>query len=361
MAAGRAPGVIAARARGRRGTVAAVAPGPVPRGTFRGASGLALMAAFMAALSALGGCTTPPGAGGAASREVAAAQARDAPDARDAAWVLPFQTTADRPMLEVTVNGQPGRVMFDTGTDDLILLNRDLARLDPGQPVAEGKTASGQPVTIRSHSAPQVTVAGRPLALGPTVRSGDFGFLLTGLRPDFLGFIGVAWVQDRAFVLDYQRQRLTLLPLPADRTLAVDEPAPRDVVARIALRKVPNELPLAAGAVADHPILIDFDTGDTTTFYLSAATLQAWVAAGRIAPGPSGVWRLDELRLGGGRFRSLEGRWVQAGGPDDHRRDGQPELLRLGSSFLGRHPTLWNLPAASIQVLHPHATWLTRP
>lgn len=276
-------------------------------------------------------------------------------------WTLPFVVTAGRPMLEATVGGVGGRVMFDTGTEDVMLLNRALAPLDAGQALGTGQASSGQRVEVRRHPAPEVTLGGRPLPLGPVVRSGDFGFLLQGLRPDFLGFVGVGWVQERAFVLDYGRRALTLLPLKPDRTLAVPAPSPAETLARIDLRLVQDELPLAAGAVGERAMLIDFDTGDTSTFYLKASTVEALAAAGRLTTGPGGLLRLDDLHLGGARFDAVNGRWVEVGGPDDHRRDGQPELLRLGSSFLQQNPTLWNLAGGTILVLRPDAPWLAQP
>lgn len=307
---------------------------------------------------ALAGCasvhapTTAPQSRAIPAIQVAAATPLTEP------WTLPFIVTAGRPMLEATVGGVGGRVMFDTGTEDVMLLNRALAPLDAGQALGTGQASSGQRVEVRRHPAPEVTLGGRPLPLGPVVRSGDFGFLLQGLRPDFLGFVGAGWVQDRAFVLDYGRRALTLLPLQGDRTLAVPAPPAAEVVARIDLRLVHDELPLAAGAVGERPILVDFDTGDTTTSYLKASTLEALTAAGLLTTWPRGMRRIDDLRLGGARFDTVNGQWVEVGGPDDPRRDGQPELLRLGSSFLQQNPTLWNLAGATILVLRPDAPWL---
>lgn len=308
----------------------------------------------------LAACATVPPPDAVQARAIPAAQAAAQPRLAEP-WALPFLVTAGRPMLEAVVAGRSGRVMFDTGTEDVLLLNRALAPLDAGQPVGTGLASSGQRVDVRRHAAPVVTLGGRPLPLGTAARSGDFGFLLQGLRPDFLGFVGAAWVQDRAFVLDYGRRTLTLLPLQADRSLAVPPPPPGEVVARIDLRRVQDELPLAAASIGDRPILVDFDTGDTTTFYLRASTVEALASAGLLTTWPRGLRRLDDLRLGGARFDTVNGQWVEVGGPEDHRQGGQPELLRLGAAFLQQNPTLWNLAGGTILVLRPDSRWLARP
>jgi hypothetical protein len=264
---------------------------------------------------------------------------------------IPFQVRDGKPFVATRIDGQDGVMMFDTGTPDALFLNRDALTLPPGAPVAQGRAASGQVITVQSHPAPDIVVDGQPFHPADHLRSGDFRFVQDGLGQDFLGFIGTPAVQDHAFTLDYKRQMLTLFRVGADGTLAGANLDPSDIVARIDFVLPPGEQPTAVALIGIRPILLDFDTGDSGTLYVTAATRTALVASGHLRGDGGAVAWLGGLVLGGTAFPETPVRIVAAGGPQDFRRTGQPDQLRLGAAFLARHPGLWNFPAHSLTFL----------
>jgi hypothetical protein len=269
---------------------------------------------------------------------------------------IPFDVADGKPMLAATVGGTAGRMMFDMGTPDTVFLNRDAIDLPEGRFLAEGQAASGQTIEVREHEAAPVTLGGQAIAPGPAVRSGNFGFTQAALGDDFLGFVGAPAVAGEAFVLDYGRQVLTILRAGPEGALS-GTPAPDEVLARIVVSPGEAGLPTAAAEAGGLPLSLDLDTGDGGTLYIRAATRTALEDAGLLAvDGDRG--RLAEATFGGATFRDLDLRLVEAGGPGDGRSDREVDLLRIGAGFLAQYPTLWNIPAGTVEVLHPGAAFL---
>jgi hypothetical protein len=269
---------------------------------------------------------------------------------------ISFSVADGKPMIAATVGGAEGRMMFDMGTPDAVFLNRDALDLPEGRFLAEGRAASGQIIEVREHEAAPVTLGGQAVALGPALRSGNFGFAEAALGDDFLGFVGAPAVAGEAFVLDYGRQVLTILRAGPEGALA-DAPAPGEVLARIEVAPGEAGLPTAAAEAGGLPLALDLDTGDGGTLYLRPATRAALEEAGLLAVDGDRA-RLAEATFGGAAFRDLGLRLVEAGGPGDGRSDPDADLLRIGAAFLARYPTLWNIPAGTVEVLGPGAAFL---
>jgi hypothetical protein len=270
---------------------------------------------------------------------------------------IPFDVVDQRPLLAARIGEMAGRMMFDTGTPEAVFLNRDAAPLPKGKVVGSGFAASGQPIEVQLHDAPDVQIGGLPFVTGPAVVSGNFGFVEGMFGADYLGFIGTPAVQDGAFVLDHGRGVLTVLRSDAEGVLAVPKPAASEVVAELTFALVPGEQPTSGAFVGDLPVVLDFDTGDHGTFYLRDETRTRLEAEGvLIAKGEDGI--LSAVTFGGGNFEGLSVRLVQSGGPDDKRPWPGSDALRLGAAFLSDHPSIWNFPAGTITILQPDAGFL---
>ncbi|MCR9150577.1 MAG: hypothetical protein NXH83_10410 [Rhodobacteraceae bacterium] len=272
----------------------------------------------------------------------------------ETAVTLPLTLRDGRPMLAAEVAGRAGVVMVDTGTAYPLMLNRDALDLPQGREVARGHAASGQVIVVMTHPAPRAVLAGRTLALPETALSGDFGFTREGLGPDFLGFLGLPALEDMAFMLDQPRLALTLLRPGPDGALPLAGPAAATIAAEVAFHLTDDDLPGWSGRIGDRPVAIDIDTGDSGTLYATSDTLADLVAGGWLTGG-AGNRVLAGLRFGGGAFPPFPVAVVEAGGAADMRADTSADLLRLGASFLGTHPSLWNMPAGRIIFLQPGA------
>ena len=263
----------------------------------------------------------------------------------------------DKPMVDASIGGRTGVLMFDNGTPDLLFLNRAALTLPAGRLLGSGFAASGQVIQVQAHAAPPIAIAGEPLALSGDVRSGDFGFTAPGLGEDFLGFIGTPMVADAAFVLDYRRRLLLVLQADKQGALAVTGPPAGDVVVSVPFMLLPGEQPTLAAAVGTLPILTDFDTGDSGTLYASTATRDILLAQ-RLREADGDRWRLGGLAIGGTGFAPTLVRLVITGSPQDVRATGRIDQLRLGARFLAANPCLWNFPARTLTFLKPDAGFL---
>lgn len=119
----------------------------------------------------------------------------------------------------------------------------------------------------------------------------------------------------------------------------------------------PGEQPTVAGALGDLPLLIDFDTGDAGTLYLTPASRKRLEQQGRLSAKDE-LWRVEGLALGEHRFDPITVRLIDAGGPQDFRTVGRADQLRLGAHFLSSNPCLWNFPAKTLTFLKPGAQFL---
>jgi hypothetical protein len=274
------------------------------------------------------------------------------------AWrEIPFEVVDQRPMLPAQVGGMTGRMMFDTGTPEAVFLNRDAAPLSAGQVVGSGFAASGQAIELHLHDAAGIEIGGLPFATGPVVVSGNFGFVEGLFGADYLGFIGTPAVEGGAFVLDYQRQVLTVLGTDAKAALVVPAPLASDVIATLSFAIIPGEQPTAGAFIGSLPLVLDFDTGDGGTLYLRDETRARLEAEALLTvTGETGI--LTGVSFGGASFDGLTVRLVTAGGPQDKRPWPGSDALRLGADFLSDHPSLWNFPAGTITVLRQGASFL---
>lgn len=279
------------------------------------------------------------------------------PDTAD--WQeVPFERVTGKPMIAVTVAGHSGQMLFDNGTPEVLILNRDALALSPGTEVARGHAASGQEIIIEIVDAPAVSVAGHPIELAAKVPTGNFGFTASAFGPDFMGFLGADLVRDHAFLLDYDRQVLTVYRTDPSGLMSVPPPTRADIMARVDFAIWPNEQPTTAAILGTMPILLDFDTGDEGTLYLRPETLDRLLASGDLRQVAENRLILRQLVFGGAAFADIEVAHVEAGGPLDFRQTGPSDWLRLGSDFLARHPVLWNFPGHSLVILHPDSAFL---
>lgn len=262
-----------------------------------------------------------------------------------------IQVIDGRALVAVAVGGQNGLMMLDNGTPEAVMLNREAVTLPVGQEVGRGFAASGQPIVVELHSPPEMMVDGQPFALPEHVTSGNFGFVEEGFGAEFMGFIGAPALSGTPFVLDFPRKRLILLrPDPHDL-------APADVRGRTVFSIWGESLPTSVVEIGQTAMLLDFDTGDNGTLYLRDESRAALVAEGTLTGGPE-TMELSGFRIGGMDFPPTPVRVVQAGGPEDFRKTGASDFLRLGASFLAQNPVLWNFASRELVFLTPTATVL---
>ncbi len=265
---------------------------------------------------------------------------------------IPFEVVDGRALVAVVVDGQAGVMMLDNGTPEAVMINRDAVPMADGQEVARGNAASGQPVVVMMHQAPEVSVGGQPLALPEKVVSGDLGFVEAGFGAGFMGFIGTPGLEAHPFVLDFAQRKLIVL-----RANALTVPQP-DIRGQIVFSIWPGEQPTSVAQIGATAVLLDFDTGDRGTFYLRDETRVLLQDTGHLVGGPE-LWDLSGLQIGGIDLDPTTVRLVQTGGPEDFRKTGASDFLRLGADFLAENPVMWDFAKRQLVFLAPGAQVLS--
>ncbi len=125
---------------------------------------------------------------------------------------VPLTIVKEFVFLHADIDGTQGKIMFDTGTPETLVLNDHfLTRLSNGKFAGHAQVDSGQSYTetIRDcvHS---VRIPGFTSGNIPWIESNDLGFIEKDITSYFMGFIGYGAYSGYAFELDYNRRELNL-------------------------------------------------------------------------------------------------------------------------------------------------------
>jgi hypothetical protein len=277
----------------------------------------------------------------------AAGQSENALLGARAQVVLPFQITQGYVFLEGQALGHSGVFLFDTGSPFSLFLNNQLLPLTLSHFSGVGSAGSGQVLKLYRHDGVgPIRLADRVLTgLGP-LNSTDLGFLTDmhggGVRPDVLGFAGLALVRDLEFTLDYAKSTLELHRTSADGDALIAHVNPADVVATLAFRFEGNHMPvvtLQLGAVEMKGWL---DTGTPGKLVLTAPTRATLEEAG-ILRCAQPICALSALRY--------QDTALDADVPAVVT--GEENQLQLGYNLLRHYRSVWNYRKQTITLLRP--------
>ena len=282
--------------------------------------------------------------------------------ASDACGAKPFSFTEDRIVLPITVvndfifvpaeiDGTRGKMMFDTGTVDALVLNDHLLReLGPAREQGHGQFGSGQSYVKRIRECVHgVSVGGSAAADIPDLRSNDLGFIEKDITPDFLGFIGFQAYPGYDFEIDYVRRRLVLQRSVKGRRSRLLDGERVLATLPFTTRRRPND-PLISMSFGGRPIIGEFDTGQAGGVEMSEERLSEMVRSRALIPLPEPdddgkiLYRVKGLTLKGGFHVDLPAMDVFAPMSIADKGIGvtEPAAIYLGYQFLAQFKTVWD-------------------
>ena len=273
---------------------------------------------------------------------------------------LPITVLNDFIFLRADVNGTHGKMMFDTGTPEALVLNDHLLkRLGPGRVEGQARVGSGQTYTITTRNCVHsVSVSGFETRNVPLVESDDLGFMEKDITPDFMGFVGYQAFAGYAFELDYGRRRLTF-----EKNVHGSRPALLDgekVLATLPFttRRRSNS-PLICVEVGSQSFIGTFDTGQSGSLEMNDTLRDSLIQAGTLMP-LSGrdedgnmVYRVTDLELAPGVHISLPAMTIQPSASPSDKGIGITEqtVIHLGFQMLSQLKTVWDWPNRTIYLL----------
>jgi hypothetical protein len=274
---------------------------------------------------------------------------------------LPIVMVREFPFVAATVNGVPGKLMFDTGQKEALSLNDHKAPLKDGKVVGEGSFGSGQTYEVKLYrEVAAVDLAGGPSYRNiPDVMGNDLSFMEEDITPDFLGFIGHDFYRGYLFKLDYKGNRITFYRQTAARRQSKDYLSGETVVAVVPFttRKLPNH-PLVTVTIGGVDFLGTFDTGMDGAMYMNKAT-QARLTEQRLltpVPGRDDIsYDIAGVSLTPGIKATVSGIQVFNETPPSAAPMGTPEtnIIQFGYAFLRQYKTVWDFSESRIYLLRP--------
>ena len=273
---------------------------------------------------------------------------------------VPFTVINDFVFLNAAIDGIHGKVMFDTGTPEALVLNDHLLkRLGHGAVKGQSRVGSGQVYTETIRDCVRgVDVSGFPMTDVATVESDDLGFIEKDITPDFLGFVGYGAYPGYTFKLDYSRRQLRFAKSVHDaRTSLLDG---ETVLAALSFttRRRPNS-PLVAVKLGGETFLATFDTGQSGSLEMDDVLRDSLITAGSLTALPGKdedgqvVYRVNDLELTPGVHVRLPAMVINTPGSPSDKGLGITErsVIHLGFQFLSQFKTVWDWANRTLYLL----------
>lgn len=277
--------------------------------------------------------------------------------------VFPITLIKAFPFISGTVNGIPGKFMFDTGYETSIALNDNLVELPNKKLQGSGVVGSGQSFKEYVNDTIKEVKFGNGITFRnlEKIKSANYDFLQQRITPDCIGYIGHNFFKGYLFKLDYIKNTITFYKATAERRANNDFLANEKVLAIIDFetRKLPNH-PLAKVTIDGVEFQAAFDTGQYGFMLLDPPTEKRLrgkgyvVLSGTDADGDTLV-KAKDVVLGDKLKVTLKGlELLNLQSTKIVRRElaiTETNILSIGYRLYSQYKTVWDYEKRKIYVL----------
>lgn len=257
------------------------------------------------------------------------------------------------PMIDATVNGIKGKMMFDTGNENALSLNDHLVKQTGGKKVGRGFTGSGQSFDVNMYDTIQEVKIGDRLKYsnsGPVIGNNmDF---LEAVTPDYLGFVGHYFFDGYLFKLDYKKGLISFYKfgnkdfLKGEKVIAVLD---------FETGKLPNH-PMIHIKVGGVDMLGLFDTGQLGDICLSDSVKKVLTENKTlILSDKPPLASLIDIELAPGVTASIPQLHsfpaAKASGVKNALGISAENILDIGYGFLAQYKTVWDYKEHKLYLL----------
>jgi hypothetical protein len=259
------------------------------------------------------------------------------------------------PLVDATVNGIKGKVMFDTGNEKAFSFNDHLVKQGGGIKIGPGFAGSGESYDVYRYDTIQQVLIGNMLKYENNGPANGYNLsFLEALTPDFLGFLGYDFFKGYLFKMDYKKGLITFYKSTSGR---------KDFLKG---EKVIGVLDFTTGKLPNHPVVhvkvggVDmiglFDTGQLGAIYLSDSLRKVLTDKQVIVPGADpGLVSLNSIELAGGFSVALDQVYNSpannAQGFKQAMGITEENILSIGYSFLKQYKTVWDFETGKLYLL----------
>lgn len=268
---------------------------------------------------------------------------------------IPIQVIGNYVFLDGSVVGRSGGFILDTGTPYPVFLNNSFLPLKLDRYVATGKAGAalgnvGREQVVYAHPDVALVRIGNRVVTSPGVLlSSNFGYIADmesgGIRPDFLGFVGLPVLFEHEFVLDYAQGALDLYRLDAQGEPLITHVQSSEIVATLAFYRrnesgIGGHLPFVDIEIAGIPFVGMLDTGTLGELALTPEAHAQLEARGALQKTPQG-WRICHAAYRGAELRL----------DIPSMRQSDSNTIALGHNLLQHYRSVWNYRKQTVTLL----------
>jgi len=272
---------------------------------------------------------------------------------------LPFHLVDGFILIDAEINGKRGKLMFDTGNSNNLLLNNNYLELSKESKIGEGTVGSGQQIEIFTDVVSSVSM-GLDLNMGPqNVEHANFDFTQIGITSDMMGFLGYDFIKDYEFIIDYDDQVIEMYLISENKNNKFYNEDDIVVELDFSTPFMPN-IPYVNFDYKGQKIIANFDTGNQGSLNLNESETEAFVASGVInkiesnghygQPMKIAKYTIDNLTYNGVQLDKIKN-------IINHENSGMPITkenefdLGIGYQFLKNYKSIWNFKTKKIILL----------
>ncbi len=273
---------------------------------------------------------------------------------------IPFHLIDGFILIDTEINGKKGKLMFDTGNPNKLLLNNNYLELNKKEKVGSGQVGSGQNIEIYTDEVKRVSF-GLNFSMGPqTIQHADFGFTQIGITPDMMGFLGYEFMQDYEFMIDYDDQIIEMYLISDNDKNKIYKEDEVVVELDFSTPFMPN-IPYVDFESKGQKIKANFDTGNQGHLDLDASKTKTLIQAGIInevqsngiygQPAITTKYSIDDLRYKDIKLKKIKSMM-------NHVASGMPVTKEseydfgVGYQFLKNYRSVWNFKTKKIILLN---------
>lgn len=269
--------------------------------------------------------------------------------------VIPLVLVKGFPFIEGSINSKKGKIMFDVGDQEALVI--DSSSISPPNGVVVGKGFFGSGQSFDVYKFPlikELTLANKLRYTNLENVFGNSGLpIKQDITSDFIGWLGVAFFKGYVFKLDYSAPSASFYK---SGEKGVGESAAlkgEQVKITISLEsKGHEEVPTFPMMIGEINYIASLDTGSHNTIWGSESEFERIKKAGTLRKtGKS--WMLHTLKINGKPLDPLPVNLVYGKAPVAKLLP-TPEtpFITLGYGFLAQYKTVWNLEQGTVKVLN---------
>lgn len=272
---------------------------------------------------------------------------------------IPFHLVDGFILVEAEINGKRGKLMFDTGNPNNLLLNNNYLELNKGNKISSGMVGSGQKIEVYQDEVNSVNL-GLDYKMGSQIiQHADFSFTQIGITSDMMGFLGYDFIKDYEFMIDYDNQIIEMYLISENQENKFYNEDDIVVELNFSTPFMPN-IPYVDFVCNGKKITANFDTGNQGNLNLSKNKIKEFVKSGIINEIQSnGVYgqsakvtkyTIDDLNYNSVKLDKIKSMM-------NNKESGIPNTkeskfdVGVGYQFLKNYRSIWNFSTKKIILL----------